>query len=172
MPALECAGIFLSKDQKMKSRTFILLLLSVLLLVVQAGSVLAQSEALVEKRGIVVNPIDRSQLQSLVDAGTIETEGYSDLVLNMAGIPSAATRKSGAVGAILIPDIPPFDEAFRKWGILPAIIELTAEVKAGDTSFVAKQKSFDVGFPRYRLLLYNTTDSNMTVAFFAYRTIK
>lgn len=130
----------------------------------------SQSGALIEKRGIVVNPVDRSQIQSLVDAGTIETEGYSDIVLNMAGMPSAANRKAGVVGAILIPDIPPFDEAFHKWGILPAVIELTADVRAGETSFIAKQKRFDVGFPRYRILFYNTTDSNMTVAVFVYRT--
>jgi hypothetical protein len=130
----------------------------------------SQSGALIEKRGIVVNPVDRSHIQSLVDAGTIETEGYSDIVLNMAGMPSAANRNAGVVGAILIPDIPPFDEAFHKWGILPAVIEITVDVKAGDTSFIAKQKRFDVGFPRYRILFYNTTDSNMTVAFFVYRT--
>jgi hypothetical protein len=139
-----------------------------LLLFVQTA--ISQSGALIEKRGIVVHPVDRSQIQSLVDAGTIETEGFSDIVLNMAGMPSATNRKAGVVGAILIPDIPPFDEAFHKWGILPAVIELTAEVKAGETSFIAKQKRFDVGFPRYRILFYNTTDSNMTVAFFAYRT--
>jgi len=130
----------------------------------------SQTGALIEKRGIVVNPVDRSHLQSLVDAGTIETEGYSDIVINMAGLPSATNRKAGVVGAILIPDMPPFDEAFHKWGILPAVIEVTADVKAGETNFMAKQKRFDVGFPRYRILLYNTTDSNMTVAFFAYRT--
>jgi hypothetical protein len=133
-------------------------------------SAMAQSTSLFEKRGIVVNTVERTDIQSLVDAGTIETEGYSGLVLNMAGMPGASTQKAGVVGAILIPDIPPFNEAFRKWGILPAILELTAEVRVGETSFIAKQKSFDVGFPRYRLLLYNTTDSPMTVAFFAYRT--
>jgi hypothetical protein len=140
------------------------------LLLVTTVPALAQSEFLIEKRGIVVNPVDRSQIQLLIDAGTIDTEGYSSLVLNMSGMPSASTQKAGVVGAILIPDIPPFDEAFKKWGILPAIIELTAEIKSGETSFVAKQKRFDVGFPRYRLLLYNTTDSTITVAFFAYRT--
>ena len=148
--------------------TTLVLLFAMFPLLIHAGY--SQSNALMEKRGIVVSPVDRSELQSLVDAGTIETEGFSDIVLNMAGMPSAANRKAGVVGAILIPDIPPFDEAFHKWGILPAVIELTADVKAGETSFIAKQKRFDVGFPRYRILLYNTTDSNMTVAFFAYRT--
>lgn len=155
----------------MRVTNSICFVLSVILLFGLLSSVAsAQADALIEKRGIVVNPVDRSQIESLVDAGTIDTQGYSDLVLNMAGLPSVHPRQGGVIGAILIPDIPPFDEAFKKWGILPAIIEMTAEIKAGETSFVAKQKRFDVGFPRYRLLLYNTTDSNMTVAFFAYRT--
>ena len=152
----------------MKKRKQFVFLAALLFVVI--GHVFGQTNSLFEKRGIVVNPIERSQIQSLVDAGTIDTEGYSDLVLNMAGMPSASVQKGGVVGAILIPDIPPFDEAFRKWGILPAIIELTAEIKTGEMNFIAKQKRFDVGFPRYRLLFYNTTDSNMTIAFFAYRT--
>jgi hypothetical protein len=129
-----------------------------------------QGDSLFEKRGIVVSVVDRSELASLVDAGTFETEGYSEMVLNMAGIPSATVRKTGIVGAILVPDIPPFDTAFKQWGILPVVVELTAEIKAGEAHFIAKQKTFNVGFPRYRLLLYNTSDSTMTVAFFAYRT--
>src|SRR5262245_30133204 len=99
------------------------------------GPAFGQTNSLFEKRGIMVNPIERSQIQSLVDAGTIDTEGYSELILNMAGMPSASVQNSGVVGAILIPDIPPFDEAFRKWGILPAVIELTADVKTGETNF-------------------------------------
>jgi len=130
----------------------------------------AQTNSLFEKRGIIVNSVERSQLQSLIDAGTIETEGYSEIILNMGGIPNAEPQKPGIIGAILIPDIPPFDEAFRNWGILPAVIELTVEIKTGDQSFIAKQKRFDVGFPRYRLLFYNTTDTTMKIAFFAYRT--
>ena len=134
------------------------------------GTSFAQRNSLYEKRGVVVNPVERSQVDMLVDAGIIETEGYSDLVLNMGGMPSSAPQKAGVVGAILIPDIAPFDEAFRQWGILPAVIELTVEVKPNATSFIAKQKRFDIGFPRYKLLFYNTTDSTMKIAFFAYRT--
>jgi hypothetical protein len=143
-----------------------------LLVVLVTAPAWSESELLVEKRGIVVNPVNRSQIEMLIDAGTIDTEGYSTLVLNMAGMPSAPTQKPGVVGVILIPDIAPFDEAFRKWGILPAIIELTADIKPGENNFIAKQKRFDVGFPRYRLLFYNTTDSTMTVAFFAYRSYR
>jgi hypothetical protein len=35
---------------------------------------------------------------------------------------------------------------------------------------MAEQRTFDVGFPRYRALLYNSTGASATVAFFAYRT--
>jgi hypothetical protein len=35
---------------------------------------------------------------------------------------------------------------------------------------MAGQQTFEVGFPRYRALLYNSTGTSATVAFFAYRT--
>src|SRR5689334_2969894 len=143
MPVHRVPAFFISNSIMNKTRW---LLFGFLLLCLQTA--FSQSGGLIERRGIVVGPVDRSQLESLVDGGTIETEGYSDIVLNMAGMPSAANRKTGVVGAILIPDIQPFDEAFHKWGILPAVIELTADVKAGDTHFLARQKRFDVGFPR------------------------
>jgi hypothetical protein len=34
---------------------------------------------------------------------------------------------------------------------------------------MASQATLDVGFPRYRVLLYNTTGTSATVVFFAYR---
>jgi hypothetical protein len=126
--------------------------------------------SLVGMKGIVVNQVDRSQTSMLVDAGSIDTDGYTSLVINIAGQTEATNSKAGIVGAVLIPDIPPYDYAFKTLGLLPAIIEVTVPVEIGQQYFVAKQTKFSVGFPRYRVLFYNTGDATVRLAFFAYRT--
>ena len=75
-----------------------------------------------------------------------------------------------SVAAILIPDIPPFDYAFQSLGLLPASLEFFGKASpGGGLYFMAPQATLDVGFPRYRVLLYNPTGSTATVVFFAYR---
>jgi hypothetical protein len=128
------------------------------------------SEALVGVRNVSVPPVERSQTTSLVDAGTIDTEGYSKIVVNYAGrVAGDATLKRGVVGVILVPDLDPYDKAFRSFGLLPASIEIAAQADGAQSTFMAKQVTFDVGFPRYRVLFYNSTNVAATVHFFAYR---
>ena len=129
------------------------------------------SEAMVGARGIQVPPIARTDVANMVDAGTIETEGYAHVTVNLAGeLKGRATHPGGAVAAILIPDIPPFDYAFQTLGLLPASLEFSGKASPGGSLYLmAQQATLDVGFPRYRVLLYNTTGTSATVAFFAYR---
>ena len=71
----------------------------------------------------------------------------------------------------LIPDVGPFHHVYRTLGLIPASVEFVAGASPGGGSYVmAEQRTFDVGFPRYRALLYNSTGASATVAFFAYRT--
>jgi len=129
------------------------------------------SEALVGVRGVQVPPIPRSDVANMVDVGTIDAEGFTHLTLNLAGELKGALGQRGEVVAVLIPEIPPFTTAHRTLGLLPSSFELTAPLSAyGGFYFMAKQVSMEVGFPRYRVLLYNTSTSTATVAFFAYRT--
>ena len=44
-----------------------------------------------------------------------------------------------------------------------------AATPEGGSYLMASQQTFDVGFPRYRVLLYNSTGASALVAFFAYR---
>lgn len=128
------------------------------------------SAALVGVRNISVPPVDRSQTTALVDAGTIDCDGYSRVVVNFAGrVAGESDLRRGAVGVILVPDIDPYDKAFRSFGLLPASVELTAQAEGAQATFMAKQVTFDVGFPRYRVLFYNSTNWVATVNFFAYR---
>ena len=129
------------------------------------------SEALMGLRGLMIPPIERSETTNLIDAGVIETDGYTHMTLNLAAELKGHASKQGVIGVILIPDVEPFGHAYRTLGLIPASVEFVVGATPSGGSYVmAEQKTFDVGFPRYRALLYNSTGSSATVAFFAYRT--
>jgi hypothetical protein len=130
----------------------------------------SDSSAMVMVRGLEVPPVRRDDPTALIDAGVIECDGYNYLVLNLAGEVKGEIRSGGSVGAILIPDVNPYDRAFQELRLVPAAVELDAALAPGKSPyFVARQKRFEVGFSRYRVLLYNETSSAVTVVFSAYR---
>jgi hypothetical protein len=160
------------------SRTTTVLVLAIALATVppsaatQAGQIgpIDGSSTLVGVKALSVPTVERSQTSMLVDAGTVDTEGYTTLILNLAGrLSGDAGFKGGTVGAILIPDIDPFDKAFQTLGLLPESVEISVPVDRASPYFMARQVKFDVGFPRYRVLVYNSTNQAATVSFFAYR---
>jgi hypothetical protein len=125
---------------------------------------------LVGYRGIMVPPVEKTDVTKLVDVGTIDTDGFTYMILNLAGEMKENPPRHGAVGALLVPDVPPFDIALTSLNVVAIPAEITAPVAPELLPYVmAKQKRFDVGFPRYRILLYNTTGVSATVAVFAYR---
>lgn len=129
------------------------------------------STALYGVKGVSVPPIKRTEIRSLVDLGTIDTDGHEKVILNLAGQMLGVDENGGTVGVILIPDVAPFDQAFSGFGLLPASLEITVAVNSRESPyFMAQQQKFDIGFPRYRALAYNSTRSPVTISFFAYRT--
>ncbi len=120
-------------------------------------------------RGLAVPPTPRGDAGKLVDAGVIDVEGFAFLTLNLAA--EMKGSGSGEVGAILIPDVPPYDAAFRQLGLVPAAIEISAPITGASAYLMAKQKKVEAGFPRYRVLFYNTSQTTLTVAFFARKTV-
>jgi len=122
-------------------------------------------------RGVPVPPVKRTETSSLVDLGTVETDGYEHIVINLAGQMLSTDDAGGTVGVVLIPDISPFDKAFTGFGLLPASLETSLSVSSRTNAyFMAPQQKFDVGFPRYRALAYNNTRSPLNISFFVYRT--
>jgi hypothetical protein len=128
------------------------------------------SPSLVGLRGASVPVCSRSDARSLVDAGVFDTDGYTALVMNLAGQMKGADATGGDVGAMLIPDVSPFDRAYANMGLLPASLEISVHASSrASPYFMAKQQRADVGFPRYRVLLFNETNSPVGVSFFVYR---
>jgi len=126
---------------------------------------------LVGFRGILVPPVEKIDVTKLVDAGTIDADGFTYIVLNLAGeVKETPTRPGGTIGALLVPDVAPFDKVLTQLNVVASPLEIKASMTVETLPyFWAKQARFDVGFPRYRVLLYNTTGVSATVAVFAYR---
>lgn len=161
------------KERSMRQLVFVLLLITVPCSVFSAADdkvTIGTSASLVALRNVGVTPVDRSQTTQLVDGGEIDTDGFAGVVINLTGQPEGTISRAGVVGAVLVPAVAPYDFALRTLGVLPAIIEVQFPVQEGNTFFMSKQVKFDVGFPRYRVLFYNSSDAAIRISFFAYRT--
>jgi len=126
--------------------------------------------ALAAIRRVTVPTAPRTQTTQLVDAGVFDCDGYKSIVLNLAGEIKDPVPKAGKIGAILVPDVDPFTQAFQQLGLLPVTIEIEVTLKQGAGGYyMAEPKRADVGFPRYRVLFFNETGAAVTASFFAFR---
>ncbi|MCP4203624.1 MAG: hypothetical protein GY769_17020 [bacterium] len=117
----------------------------------------------------VVSPVGPEQTTDMVLAGTLQSAGFGTAVLSLAGQIRAAFYQPGRVGAILVPDVQPAQSAFLEEGqlLFPLRVEADAATEGG-IYFSSDQPLFRLGFDRYRVYFYNTTDRPATVSLFAY----
>jgi hypothetical protein len=159
----------------MRRTAFPLAILAVLLF---AGDAPAQhgtlgpadgSKQFVAARGILVAPVARTEVPNLVDAGVVDCEGFEHLVVNLAIEVKGPVEPGGAVGAVLIPDVIPYDRAYRSLQLLPASAEISVPIEGTSAYLTAKQLRIEVGFPRYRVLLWNSGRTAVTAAVSVWR---
>jgi hypothetical protein len=115
----------------------------------------------------VVPPLQRSETTALVPGGLIDAEGFRTAVVSIAGFVQGQSLAEGTVGAILLPDEDSILRVFRE----EAQIQLELEVTAGSTpsdAYFSSSEALTLGFPRYRIFYYNTTDRAVSVRLFAY----
>jgi hypothetical protein len=118
---------------------------------------------------IIVSPVGPKDTLRMIQAGTITTEGFGTVVLSLTGQIKGEIVRTGTVGAILIPDEEPIARAFDEKGVMQFPLEVTAVGVSGlSPYFASNQPRYTVGFSRYRVLLYNTTDKTVNVSVFAY----
>jgi hypothetical protein len=117
----------------------------------------------------VVSPVGPGETTAMVLAGTLESAGFGTAVLSLAGSVQAARYRSGEIGAILVPDVELARTAFLEEGelLFPLRVEAGASAQ-GAVYFSSDQPEFRLGFDRYRVYFYNTTDRPATVTLFAY----
>lgn len=145
------------------------LVLSLLLLALPFA--VAEESAFVSFERIQVAPVSRSDTARWVDAGTIETDGYKELVFSLGGEFKESVPNSGRVGAILVPDNDVFDYLLRNEGEVAFPLEAKVQIsQLKNAIFISDQQVARIAFPRYRVFLYNETSSGAVVSLFVYRT--
>lgn len=149
-----------------------------LLLVLVGQGLLGPAPEAAQDRGWFVSfgrqqvaPVARDDTSQLLEIGTIDTDGFSDLVFSLGGEFKEVVPTSGTVGALLIPDIEVFQYLLRNEGQIVFPLEVKVEVgPATGAIFVSEQQRAKVAFPGYRIYMYNETTSGATVQLFIYRT--
>jgi len=126
---------------------------------------------LVAFSGITVPPVKPTETTRLVEAGTLTTDGFPQVMLSLHGEVKGEVVKSGSVGAMLIPLQPSIQEAFNEQGLVHFALQTTAAgVSSATPYFASDQPQYRIGFQAYRVLLFNTTDKTVEVNLFAYLT--
>ena len=140
-----------------------------LLAVAQSGPFAADG-SLMSFETVTVPPVGRGETNELIDAGILDVEGYREVVLSIGGELKKGSALGGSIGAILIPEKASFEIVRRQERHYPFAMEVAARIEPKAAPiFVGEQAVARVAFPRYRVLLYNSTDRTATVSLFAYR---
>ena len=126
---------------------------------------------MVRKERLIVPPVSPKDFTRLQPVATVETDGFAQVVLSILGQAKGEVYKPGTVGAILIPDVETARNAFFEKGQYLFPLEVTAAgVSSAAAYFASEQPRYQVGFSRYQVVLYNTTDKSVEVDLYAYLT--
>lgn len=132
------------------------------------GGPLAHAE-LVTRRDVLVPPVGREETTNLIAAGTVETAGWTSMVLSLQGEVQDTVFDPGTVGAVLVPDQEPVLRALREEGRYQFPAEVTAETAPAETAlFSSRPTEAPVAFPSYRIFLYNGGDKTAEVNLYLY----
>ncbi len=127
--------------------------------------------ALVSIREIVVPPVSPKDTQRLIQAGTISTDGFTFVVLSLAGQIRGEVVRPGSVGAILLPEEESVLRSFEEKGEIQFPLQVTSNsVTSASPFFASDQPRLLIGFPRYRVYLFNTSQKTVSVNLHAYLT--
>ncbi|HZM71354.1 MAG TPA: hypothetical protein VFB95_13430 [Candidatus Cryosericum sp.] len=127
--------------------------------------------SLVSIKDIRVPPVEPKETGRLIDGGVVSMDGFTSVVISLSGQTQGKVVRSGAVGAILVPEEETITTAFDEDGQIQFPLQVSAVLTSLPLrSFASQQERFTVGFPKYRVHLYNTTEKTATVSLFAYLT--
>jgi len=127
--------------------------------------------ALVTLADLVVPPVEPAETGRLIDGGLLQADGFTSVVLSLGARAGGRALRSGSVGVILIPDEEEITRAFEQDAQVLYPIEINAPLTQGAYRMTAAAQSrHTLGFPRYRVRLYNTTDKVVNATLYAYLT--
>ncbi len=123
----------------------------------------------IAKEHVVVPMADRGDLSEMIYAGTIETDGFTSVLISMEGEMRSDVISPGSIGVLLVPDEAPIIGALRDARRVQFPIECAVRTKKGASSyFAAEQVRRPIAFPRYRMYLYNTTNKSADANVYLY----
>jgi hypothetical protein len=119
---------------------------------------------------VIVAPAPREEPALWTEAGILETDGFTSVVLSLHGQFRGNPSGTGTVGLVLIPEEENILRALGE-GEVHLPLEAAAEgIPNGRQYFSGSRAGFAIAFSRYRVFLYNTTDRSASVNIFAYLT--
>lgn len=124
--------------------------------------------ALATTAAVVLEPTRGRSPAAMVLAGGLDSSGWRHAVLSLAG-EARGRGGAGAVGAVLIPHTDLASRAFEEERLLFPM-EVVAEVEESSLWVSSGQPEVRLGFPRYKVYLYNTSERTVAVTFSAYLT--
>jgi hypothetical protein len=119
---------------------------------------------------VVVAPASREEPSLWTEAGILETDGFTSVVLSLHGQFRGNPSGPGAVGLVLIPEEENVLRALGEGEVHLALDAVAEPVPDGRLYFSGSRAGLAIAFPRYRVFLYNTTDRSAAVNIFAYLT--
>lgn len=123
----------------------------------------------IAKERVVVPPSQRAEVTEMVDAGTIEMDGYSSLVISLQGEMRSEVFSSGVIGVLLVPYEGSILRILRDAKRVIYPIESTVNAKSGDSIyFESEQAQQRIAFSRYKMYLYNTTNKQAEANVYLY----
>jgi hypothetical protein len=126
---------------------------------------------LVRRERVVVPPMGRLDVNESVMAGVLEADGFTQATLSLQGEVADRQAVSGTIGALLIPDEEPVVRDLREARRVDFPLEVAAQVTAGGTVYFSGQAAhLPVGFPRYRIYFYNTSNKGVELNLYVYLT--
>ncbi len=120
---------------------------------------------------VVVPPIPRGETTNLIAADDLlVADGFTGVTLSLQGTVKGALGKAGQIGAVLLPDEEAIERAFDEEGLLLLPLEVFAVLARKEIDTFSAQQQFAIGFPRYKIYFYNSTDKSVEVNLYGYLT--
>lgn len=133
---------------------------------VELASPIPHSE-LVTFDAVEVTTVGRDEATGLISGGLLEADGFTSVVLSLAGEVKGSVPRPAILGVILIPDESFVAAALREGSYLFPL-EVEADISANSPPYVdAKPIRQQLAFPRYRVYFYNTGSRTVRAQLYA-----
>jgi hypothetical protein len=121
-----------------------------------------------ETRKALVSPADPGDANHWTEAGVLDVSGFTHVTLSLAGSLQGSAQ-AGTVGVVLVPDVPEILNALRSNGVVQLGLRADATLNPAQGGlFSSEPVTLRLGFPRYRVFLYNSTAKTAEAAVYAY----